>query len=165
MSPAITISEPTEAEAPACFALVKRVFDACVAPDYTAQGSAFYYSFVTPDYVRSWRRERRLCLVAKSGDNIVGIVDVRDTNHITMFFVDVACQNRGIGRRLITEAVAACKLTNPALATVEVNASPFAVEIYSRLGFVQTRGEEDMNGIRFTAMELDVRKGRGITPT
>jgi hypothetical protein len=36
----LVISEPSTADAPACFDLVKRVFDACVAPDYSAQGVA-----------------------------------------------------------------------------------------------------------------------------
>ena len=154
MHRSINISAPSATDAPACFALVKRVFDACVAPDYSAQGIASYYRFITPAYVANWRRENRLCLVAKDDKQIVGIIDVRDGFHITMFFVDVEYQNKGIGRNLLENAVGACKTSNSSTEFIEVHSSPFAVRIYERLGFVKKDVEREVEGIRFTRMEL-----------
>lgn len=156
---AILIDEPSESDAPACFDLVKRVFGACVGRDYSAQGIASYYELITPEYVRDWKRQGRICLVAKQRSVIAGIIDVRDTFHLTMFFVDMAHQKQGIGSRLLHEAIAVCREKNPGLATMEVHSSPFAVKIYEKLGFVAQSGEQVINGIRFTPMELDLRSG------
>lgn len=153
---AYLISEPLESDAPACFALVKKVFDECVAPDYSAEGIASYYQFITPEFVRNWRQENRICLVAKRGDAVIGIIDVRDAFHITSFFVDVAWHKLGVGRRLFLEALGACMRKNPAVARIEVHSSPFAVKAYSRLGFMAKGGEQEINGIRFTTMEFNV---------
>jgi len=72
-----------------------------------------------------------------------------------MFFVDVEYQKKGIGRALLDRAVAVCERTNPAFLALEVHSSPFAVAIYSRLGFVKKSEEQEINGIRFTTMELN----------
>ena len=42
------------------------------------------------------------------------------------------------------------------LREVTVNLSPNSVHTYERLGFRQVRPEQVVNGIRFTAMALDV---------
>jgi GNAT superfamily N-acetyltransferase len=156
MKQSVVISEPSNTDAPACFDLVKRVFNACVASDYSAEGIASYYDFITPQYVQNWRKENRICLVAKAGEKIVGIIDVRDGYHITMFFVDVEYQKKGIGRTLLDKAVALCRQCNPAPSVIEVHSSPFAVGIYSRLGFDKKGEEQEIKGIRFTTMELNV---------
>jgi|WetSurMetagenome_2_1015567.scaffolds.fasta_scaffold00230_15 GNAT superfamily N-acetyltransferase len=158
MPDSIVISEPSPEEAAACFNLVKRVFDACVAPDYCEQGVAFYYSFITPQYVENWRNGNRICYVARDGKSIVGIIDVRDGFHITMFFVDVGHQKQGIGRALLDRALAECRRKNPSLGMLEVHSSPFAVGIYEQLGFEKKDVEREVNGIRFTRMELNPRK-------
>jgi GNAT superfamily N-acetyltransferase len=157
VDPSLVIAEPSPADAPACFDLVKRVFDACVAPDYSEEGVASYYDFITPQYVQNWRQSNRICFVAKDGTKIVGIIDVRDGYHITIFFVDVECQKKGIGRGLLDKAVAACRRCSPVPKVIEVHSSPFAVDIYLKMGFVKKDVEREINGIRFTTMELEIK--------
>ena len=64
--------------------------------------------------------------------------------HIALFFVDARYQRQGIGRQLFESAKQA---------GMTVNASPYAVEIYHKLGFVETDKEQVVNGLRFTPME------------
>ncbi|WP_347567129.1 GNAT family N-acetyltransferase [Alistipes finegoldii] len=42
--------------------------------------------------------------------------------------------------------------TDPAVSRITVNSSPYAVEIYRRLGFTATDAERVTDGIRFTPM-------------
>jgi predicted GNAT family N-acyltransferase len=70
--------------------------------------------------------------------------------------VDADFQNQGIGKVLFQKVIALCKKKVPGLNQISVNASPFAVPIYKRLGFQETEGEQFKNGMRFQPMSLDL---------
>lgn len=150
----IKIEELKDHDVADAWILVRNVFDSCVAPDYSKEGNLKYYSFVNPGFIANWKKEGRICLAAKAGAKIVGIIDVKETNHLTMFFVSTAFQNKGIGRKLLQEAIIKCKAINPGLAYFEVNSSPFAVKIYEKLGFVKQSEEQEQFGIRYTPMKF-----------
>ncbi|MEW6034400.1 MAG: GNAT family N-acetyltransferase [Chloroflexota bacterium] len=46
--------------------------------------------------------------------------------------------------------------TNPSLDYIDVHSSPYAVEIYEKLGFTCTGIEQEINGIGFAPMKLPV---------
>jgi len=54
---------------------------------------------------------------------------------------------KGIGRKLFEYALE--KSTGN---KITVNSSPYAVEVYKKLGFVPNSGEQVVDGIRFTPM-------------
>jgi predicted GNAT family N-acyltransferase len=154
----IKIEELKDSDAGEAWQLVRNVFNACVAPDYSKEGILKYYSFVNFEFIRKWKTEGRICLAAKAGSKIAGIIDIKDTNHLTMFFVNTKLQNFGIGRKLLTEAIMKCKTIYPGLSYFEVNSSPFAVKIYEKLGFAKQSGEQEQFGIRYTPMRMDIKK-------
>ena len=41
--------------------------------------------------------------------------------------------------------------------TITVNSSPYAVDVYKKLGFVIEEDEQTVDGIRFTKMKLEIR--------
>ena len=80
---------------------------------------------------------------------LVGVIATRNEgNHIALFFVDGKYHKRGIGRQLFEHVV-----KNSSSNKITVNSSPYAVEVYHRLGFVDTNTEQLANGMRFTPME------------
>ena len=65
---------------------------------------------------------------------------------------------RGIARRLFQTVEEICKSQNN-ISKITVNSSPYAIEVYHRLGFVDTDKELTVNGIRFTPMSYSLNKG------
>lgn len=84
---------------------------------------------------------------------IIGMIEVRDNNHICLFFVDKKYHNKGIGRELFNEMLLKIKGKTEYL---EVNASPFSEEIYSKLGFKSIGNITEINGILFIPMKMEL---------
>ena len=95
-------------------------------------------------------------LVAFDGDQLIGVIEVRSNNHISLLFVKAGYQNIGVARKLLSLSLASCRRVNPSLAYIDVHSSPNAVEIYEGLGFTRSGIEQEVNGIRFTPMKLTV---------
>ena len=69
-------------------------------------------------------------------------------SHIALFFVEPCFQRQGVGRALFLAANDACLLDE-----MTVNSSPYAIEIYKKLGFHAFSEEQLKDGIRFTPMK------------
>lgn len=132
-------------------ALVRRVFEACVAPAFAPQGVAEFYRFLEA-LPRRLADGVSFVLLALEEERPVGMIEMRDGEHIALFFVDMSHQRRGIGRALLAQAIARALCAHPALPTISVHASPNAVPAYERMGFHATGDERQMNGIRFVPM-------------
>lgn len=153
-------------DAPEACALVRRVFDAQVAPLFSAEGVAEFHS-----YAQAGAMAQRLVgdnwgLIAVSGDRLVGVVEVRDNSHLAFFFVDQADQGKGVGKALIKRYLARCLQINPELQRVTVNASPNSREVYQALGYLAQGPQRQENGMRFTPMSLEMTTARrlGLAP-
>jgi GNAT superfamily N-acetyltransferase len=141
-------------EAEAVSALVVRVFERFVAPGYTAEGVQTFRRYADPDSLRQRARLDHATWVATHRDELVGMIEVRAHHHVSLFFVDDRFLRRGIGRRLFAHALAHSRRRKPGLTRMTVNASPYAVEIYRRLGFEPLAPEQVQDGIRFIPMAL-----------
>lgn len=84
---------------------------------------------------------------AFDGNEIVGTLCMRETQHIGGFFVKADYQRRGIGRALFH-----AMRKDYDKQEFTVNSSPYAVESYKCLGFEVTDTEQIVNGLRFTPM-------------
>lgn len=78
---------------------------------------------------------------------LAGILAIREDRHFGAFFVKGEYQGRGYGRMLFETMK-----KDHDKQEFTVNASPYAVKIYERLGFVPTDKEQTVNGLRFTPM-------------
>jgi len=139
----------SEKEKDSALELAWNVFLEFEAPDYSREGvDEFAKTIRDPGFIG-----KLTIYGAFEGEDLLGVLATRSGgDHIALFFVKAKRQGQGIGRRLFDLAVkenGSGKLT--------VNSSPYAVEIYRRLGFVQTNTEQVTNGIRYTPMELIIR--------
>lgn len=144
------IRELTENETDKATELCWEVFKVFEAPDYTREGvEEFDRSIHNRGFISQLR-----FFGAFEEERMVGVIAIRKSSHIALFFVRGEYHRRGIGRRLFERVKAECgeKIT--------VNSSPYAGEIYRRLGFVETGSEQSVNGLRFTPMEY-IRKQDG----
>ena len=143
-SESIEVRPLQPAEMPETLALVERVFMVFEAPEYSEEGIKTFLSFI-----RDANAVSSLTFYGAFEDGLVrGVLATRGNSHIALFFVDAAHQNRGIGRALFSAAWNACRADG-----MTVNSSPYAVEIYRRLGFEPVSGEQVRDGIRYTPMQ------------
>jgi GNAT superfamily N-acetyltransferase len=138
------------------FGLVKAGFDEFVLPDVTKEGAKEFFRAAREMIYE--RPAKHFILVAEAKNRIAGMIDVRNNKHICLFFVAKAFQRQGIGRGLLEQAIAACIRNDPTVAEIDVHSSLFAVQAYQRLGFIQSKPEQVVNGIRFAPMMKPLRK-------
>ena len=133
-------------EIPEALELSWRVFLEFEAPVYSAEGiEAFRASLDDKERVRKLN-----FYGAFDGEKLVGVLCMRAPQHIGGFFVDADYHRRGIGKRLF-EAMR----QDYAKQVFTVNSSPYAVEVYSHLGFVPTDTEQIADGLRYTPMRFE----------
>ena len=137
-------------EYPAALELCWRVFLEFEAPEYSAEGVAAFRASLDDK-----ERVRKLNFYgAFDGGKLVGVLCMRPPQHIGDLFVDGAYHRRGIGRRLF-EAMRQDYETQ----AFTVNSSPYAAEVYRRLGFAATDTEQLTDGLRYTPMRFAPKEG------
>lgn len=133
--------------------LAWNVFLEFVAPEFGPEGIEEFQSYVRVDAMADRLKSGNFGLLAESGQGIVGVIEIRNHNHIALLFVDKAYQRRGIATQLIDKAIEICRKRNPDIQSITVNASPNAVAAYRSVGFMATADITVANGMRFVPMK------------
>ncbi|GAA0765044.1 GNAT family N-acetyltransferase [Clostridium subterminale] len=130
--------------------LVSTVFMQFEAPDYSAEGVETFKrtAIYNNDFLDSLNMYG-----AYDSETLLGVIATRNNgNHIALFFVDGKHHRQGIGKKLFQIV-----LENSTGKEITVNSSPYAVEVYHRLGFVDIAPEETTNEIRYIPMVYNPR--------
>lgn len=115
------------------------------APDYSVEGVETFKrtAIYNNDFLDSLNMYG-----AYESETLLGVIATRNKgNHIALFFVDGKHHRQGIGKKLFKIV-----LENSTAKEITVNSSPYAVEVYHRLGFVDIALEENTNEIRYIPM-------------
>ena len=136
--------------------LIKTVFDEFAAPDYSPAGNTFFHAYIEPDRLLERFSNGDVLLTAKTNNRIIGMIEVSDQNHICLLFVDKAWHGKGIAKRLVARAIATSREKDTKLKCFEVNSSPYAERIYARMGFTKTADIQDVNGLKFIPMKMEL---------
>lgn len=134
--------------------MVWDVFSEFQAPDYSREGINSFREFIKPQRLANEISNNRIkvyCCYDK--DDLVGILAVQDITHISLLFVKKSHHRRGIAKELLKRAIKDIKIKNPNVEILTVNSSPYAVEIYRRLGFNPTDNMQEKDGIVFMPMK------------
>ena len=127
--------------------LVWKTFLEYEAPDYTEEGINEFKKSIDDE---TWIKEREF-YGAFEEDEIRGVIATKDKSHLALFFVDGNYHKQGIGKKLYQKVKT---LNDKGYFTV--NSSPYAKEVYKRLGFKSTDNEQCINGLRFIPMEVEL---------
>ena len=142
--------------------LVARVFADFVAVLYSPQGVREFLAYAADfDQLRQRLQANYFVLVAETQGQIVGAIEVRNCDHISLFFVEGELQRKGIGNGLWRRALVNCLANSPDVAKITVHSSPNAVETYQKLGFQAEGPEQTENGICFVPMAFAVQRSSG----
>ncbi|MGN0132083.1 MAG: GNAT family N-acetyltransferase [Lachnospiraceae bacterium] len=121
------------------------------AKDYDQTGIDHFQDFITDQMLRKMFLKGEYILYgAFFRGQLVGMISLRNKEHISLLFVDEEYHYLGIGRKLIyalrelEKKMGGYRLT--------VHSSPYAVGFYHKIGFVDTDIEQKKDGIRYTPM-------------
>lgn len=141
---------PHDAEAIA--ALTTGLTRRWIAPDCDTAGALALLASMTPEATAERLAGGYRYHVAESGaGRLLGVVAIREPQHLYHLFVDDAAQRGGLARALWNLARNDLFATNGAL-PITVNASRLAVPVYRRLGFAAEGAEQINGGIPSTPM-------------
>ncbi len=136
--------------------LVWEVFLQFDAPDYEEMGIKTFQHFISTENMREKMRKGEMKFWGCYLNNfLVGVVALREGQHISLLFVRKQFQRLGIAARLLKMAIGDLSMAEPKIRAVTVNSSPYAVEFYKKMGFVPLAEEKRENGIRFTSMRYN----------
>lgn len=130
--------------------LVTAGFNEFVQQDLTEEGKTEFFR-AAHGFIHD-RPNNHFIFIARLENAVIGMIDVRDNHHICLFFVDKKFHNKGVGRLLLEKAISKCIAQKSQIKSIDVNSSIFAVNAYINLGFVKTKEEQVVNGIRFVPM-------------
>jgi len=136
--------------------VVLRAFDEDVAPDCDSQGVQAFSRYADPDALVDRSDHDHTILVARVEGRIVGAIELRKRQHLSLLFVDRRYRRRGIARELLRRALNLGRCCGRTVVEVTVNASPYAVPVYRKLGFSPTGPAQTKGGLRFTPMALTI---------
>jgi GNAT superfamily N-acetyltransferase len=135
--------------------LVLEVFDRFVASDFSQQGIDEFRAYVNSEELERRTHEGHTVLLAVEHDTLLGMIETREGNHVSLLFVREAHQGRGIGRALIREAFPCRQDDQDSPTAVTVHASVNSVGFYREVGFLPEGTERIENGIRYIPMRWE----------
>jgi GNAT superfamily N-acetyltransferase len=152
----ITYSKIASGEEQRVLDLVRQVFDSNVAPAYSCLGNEEFYKYLRlEDFLKRIQTNHQVFVAKDSTAKIVGVLEIRDSFHISLLFVREDLQRSGIGRALVAKAIEAAKAAGAVSMTV--NSSPNAVAGYESFGFRAAGDEQIINGIKFIPMAMTLK--------
>lgn len=126
------------------------------APEYSREGIKNFKNFVRDPILKTLFLEGKYKTFAAFHNGlIVGIIGIRNENHISLLFVDSEYHKKGIASKLVKKAIESTK-KEYGKTTMTVNSSPYAVGFYHKMGFVDLSDEITTDGIRYTPMKLNI---------
>ena len=132
-----------------CLDLVWQVFSEFETPVFPPEGSVEYKRII-----EETREKRNIKFYgALDEGKVVGVLGMRENNHIGYFYVNSSYHKKGIGKALFERMK-----TDYEIKEFTVNAAPYGVPVYTRLGFVPTDREQNVNGVIFTPMVCKTHK-------
>jgi len=133
---------------------ISQVFMESVAPKYRKEGVNAFLKYVTPRQIKKrMKTEDDFFMIAKDGERIIGMIEMREWNHITLLFVDKEMRQAGVGKALIKAAIEYIQEKGREVNELNVNAVPGAESAYEAMGFSALGDKTEKIGIIYTPMK------------
>lgn len=136
-------------------ALSWRVFNIYEAPEYSQEGVDSFLNFISDQnlYKMFSRGFYKLYLAKDSDGKLLGVIGVRNKNHISLLFVESKAHKQGIGSALMDYALKEIR-GHYHLEYATVNSSSYAEGFYHKLGFVDMGPKQESQGLIYTPMQI-----------
>jgi predicted GNAT family N-acyltransferase len=136
--------------------IVDEVFDEFVGKDYSEEGRKTFKEYTNEKAIIE-RINNNEFFIAKYENIIVGTMEIRNKNHISLFFVLKEFHGKGIGRKLFEYYIKKINQNADGIKIITVNSSFYGEKIYRALGFIKTAEVQEKNGIKYIPMEYKLK--------
>jgi len=134
--------------------MINIVFDEFVGKDYSEEGNFTFKDFLSHKNIKErLKHYGTMHFIAKINNEIIGVLEIKNYNHISLYFVKKEFQGKGVGRKLFDSFIETIKKNDNADKNITVNSSIYAEKIYSKIGFKRTKEMQETNGIKYIPME------------
>lgn len=131
-----------------------RTFLKYEAADYSQEGIENFRNFITDTTLKKmFNQGSYQMFVAVYEGKLIGVVSLRNHSHISLLFVEEIYHRKGIGTKLLHHLFHYL-LSEMDVHKITVNAAPYAVAFYHKIGFTDQGPETTSDGIRYTPMEF-----------
>ena len=151
----LTIRQARPVDAAAISALIVPLLPLLTLEPGGAGAEKFIDTMQPPAIGRVLADERYDYQLGYVGDELAGVVALRDHAHLYNLFVATKWQGKGLGR-LLWQAARERALGKNGDGVFTVNSSAFALEMYRHLGFVPTAPRAEHDGIAYIPMRLSI---------
>ncbi|NLG04090.1 MAG: GNAT family N-acetyltransferase [Clostridia bacterium] len=135
--------------------LVWEIFNQYEAPEYSNEGIQSFRNFIEdPKLEKMFLSGQYYTFGAFFGDELIGVIGIRNENHVSLLFVKSEYHRQGVGRALLNYAFD--YIHDFGIYTFTVNAAPYATDFYHKIGFKDMNKEISTDGIRFTPMKIQL---------
>lgn len=138
------------------YEVIKDTFFEFIAQDYSREGIDEFMKYASKENLLERFKRGNISIVSEDNNRIMGLIEMRDLTHISLYFVDKNYKGKGIGKNLYKKAMESIKKIKNDIKEVTVNSSPYAVEVYEKLGFEKVKEQMEVNGIKFIPMKAIV---------
>jgi GNAT superfamily N-acetyltransferase len=148
-----TVHKGTEEDWEDAMALAYRTFQKYVSAGYSKEGVDNFVNFISdPHLYRMFQVDEYFLWVVRDEDGmIIGMGTLRSGNHISLLFVDEKWIRRGVGSAIMSAFEQ--YVLQQGKDSITVNASPYGVPFYHKLGFADTGSEQVVGGMTITPMK------------
>lgn len=135
-------------------AMVWRTFLRFEGKIYPENGVGEFFNFITDErLLQGFMAGNYQVMVARHGDEIVGMGSLRNGNFLSLLFVDAEYQKQHIGSRILEKLMEYLKY-EAGEKNMLVKAATGAETFYTGRGFKITGKKEEYNGISVTPMKI-----------
>ena len=144
--------KPEEAESASKVALA--ALNAIDVNGFTSEGKAVFANYASPNAIASRLSLGHEVILAALDTEIAGMIEIRNSNHISMLFVSPEHVNKGIGTKLLSYAIEQIRKYQKAkvINQVTVFATDNSVPFYLKRNFRVSAARQERDGINYTTM-------------
>ncbi|MGN0308275.1 MAG: GNAT family N-acetyltransferase [Lachnospiraceae bacterium] len=143
-----------EADWEAAMELAWKTFLKFEAGDYQPEGIDSFHDFISDQWLKKmFLKGEYVMMLALDEERIIGLITLRSRCHISLLFVDGDYHRQGVGSSLIG-ALESWLSTETDIRYLTVNAAPYALGFYHKLGFWDLAGQQEKEGILYTPMKM-----------
>lgn len=132
-------------------ALCINAFSEAVAPRLSQEGIETFKNVASVNSFLHRMSQDNTILVYEENGRVIGIVELKGGRHIAMLFVSPDCQNRGVGRELVSAI-----LPFVSAGTLTVSASLNSVPAYLKYGFICVGEPGETSGLVYQPMQREL---------
>ncbi|MDR1748632.1 MAG: GNAT family N-acetyltransferase [Spirochaetaceae bacterium] len=117
----VTIGLLDEGEIGEAAEVVNSVFDEFIGPEYSEEGRNTFREYASGEAIAERMRGKSgLFIAAREKGGVIGALEVRDGDHIALFFVKSDGHRKGIGRQLFSYYLEIIEKSYPSVRRISV---------------------------------------------